>query len=318
VKKLIRNIILIVLTTLLASGILWARHKAATQLCNNVDVQIVNADSTHYVTPQGVLNELHKLGINLEGKRMNEINASHIEEALGNSAYLEDVDCVKSQNGNIIIRARQLVPVLRVFDGNESYYVNKAGKRMTANSSYHADVPVVQGHFTKAYPATRLLPMVQYVENDTLLRSLVSMYCVRDTNNIIIVPNIDGHVVNMGNTQGVANKFAKLKLFYSEVMPNKGWLTYDTISVKWDHQVVATRRVKAVEVKMEYNPEDDEQMPDAETMTVGDDEAKANKATSKKQDKTQANADKQTQAKPSNDKNKKQEQTNDKKKKEQN
>ena len=140
---------------------------------------------------------------------------------------------------------------------------------MAATNYYHSDVPVVQGHFTRKYPPTRLLPLIDYVEKDSLLRSLVSMYVVRDTNNILIVPTLSGHVVNMGNASGFENKFAKLRLFYEKVMPKKGWNTYDTISVKWSHQVVATRRVKAVEQVIEYNPEDDEQAPDIQTMTVG-------------------------------------------------
>jgi len=76
-------------------------------------------------------------------------------------------------------------------------------------------------------------------------------------------------VVNIGNADGFDNKFAKLKLFYSEVLPKRGWNTYDTISVKWNHQIVATRRVKAVPQIIEYDPEDDEQAPDIETMTTG-------------------------------------------------
>ena len=53
-------------------------------------------------------------------------------------------------------------------------------------------------------------------------------------------------------------------------MPAKGWETYDTISVKWSHQVVATRRKKAVKETMVYDPEEDEVIPDLETMAVDD------------------------------------------------
>ena len=96
-----------------------------------------------------------------------------------------------------------------------------------------------------------------------------------------------GHVVNIGNASGYENKFAKLKLFYSEVMPKRGWNTFDTISVKWNHQIVATRRSKAVAQVVQYDPEDDEQAPDIETMTVGaaDDAKKAPQGeAAKKQD----------------------------------
>ena len=270
---------MLVLAIALTTGILWARGKYREEVCTRVDVEVINGDSTSFVTPSGVLSDLAGQGINLKGKRMADIDASDIEEALHLSPYLETADIVKCQDGRLLIRVSQLEPVLRVFDGDKSYYINKAGKRMDATTYYHSDVPVVQGHFTKKYPATRLLPLVNYVESDSLLRSLVTMYCVRDTNNIIIVPEISGHVINIGNADGFENKFAKLKLFYREVLPKKGWNTYDTISVKWNHQVVATRRVKAVVQTIEYDPEDDEQAPDPQTMNVQevkpDDAAKA-------------------------------------------
>ena len=268
-KRLIQYSILTVLAVALTVGILWAREKSRGELCTGVDVEVINADSTSFVTPQGVLTDLKGQGIKLVGKHMGDINASDIEEALKVSPYLENADIVKCQNGKVLIRVSQLVPVLRVFDGEDSYYMNRAGKRMAATTYYHCDVPVVQGHFTRKYPATRLLPLIDYVEKDSLLRSLVTMYQVRDTNNIIIVPELSGHVVNIGNADGFENKFAKLKQFYTQVLPKRGWNTYDTISVKWNHQIVATRRIKAVEQILPDHSEDDEQAPDIETMTVG-------------------------------------------------
>lgn len=267
-KRLIQNSILIVLAAALGLGIMWARSKSQGEVCTAVEVEVINGDSTSFVTPKGVLSDLRGQGVTLVGKRMADINASDVEEALRISPYLESADIVKCQDGKILIRVSQLVPVFRVFDGDNSYYVNRAGKLMDAMSYYHSDVPVVRGHFTRKYPPTRLLPLIDYVENDSLLRSIVTMYSVLDTNNIIIVPEISGHVVNIGNAQGFENKFAKLKLFYREVMPKRGWNTFDTISVKWNHQVVATRRVKAVVQTIEIDPDEDEQAPDIETMNV--------------------------------------------------
>ena len=262
------------LAIVLVAGILWAREKSRGEVCTAVNVEVINSDSTAFVTPQGVLADLKSQGVKLVGKRLASIDASEIEEALRKSPYLESADVVKCQDGRVLIRVSQLVPVLRVFDGEQSYYVNRAGKRMAATANYHSDVPIVQGHFTKKYPATRLLPLIDYVERDSLLRSLVTMYQVHDTNNIIIVPEFSGHVVNIGNASGFENKFAKLKLFYKEVMPKRGWNTFDTISVKWNHQIVATRRAKAVPQVVQYDPNDDEQIPDMETMTVGTDNPK--------------------------------------------
>lgn len=306
-KRLIQNSILAVLAIALVIGILWARNKSRGELCTGIEVQVVNGDSTSFVTPEGVLNDLKGQGIKVVGKHMGDIDASDIEEALRLSPYLESADIVKCQGGKLLIRVSQLAPVFRVFDGEQSYYVNRAGKRMLASMYYHSDVPVVQGHFTRKYPPTRLLPLIDYVEGDTLLRSLVTMYTVRDTNNIILVPAISGHVINVGNVSGLENKFAKLKLFYKEVMPKRGWNTFDTISVKWNHQIVATRRVKAVQQTVIEAPDDDEQPPDIQTMTVGSaDDAKLAEQ--------QEKAAKPEAAKPDQDKAKKDDQKRDQKK----
>ena len=84
--------------------------------------------------------------------------------------------------------------------------------------------------------------------------------------NVMIVPTVSGHVVNLGDVNNIENKFKKLLLFYRKVMPEKGWQTYDTISVKWNYQVVATKRTKAVKEVMDWSEEYDEPDPDMEML----------------------------------------------------
>lgn len=259
---------LIALTALLIGGTFWARNKSRDEVCTEVRVEVVNDDGTSFVTPAGVIEELERKHIILKGKPVWQINVENVEKAIAQSQYIENVECMFVNGGCLKIKVSQIMPVMRIFDGDQSYYVNKDGKRMTAVATFNANVPVVEGHFTKAYSPLRLLPMIQYVESDSALKSLVTMYCVKDSNNIIIIPSVEGHVVNMGNCTGYESKFRKLKLFYNKVMPIKGWMYYDTISVKWDYQVVATRRDKVVEVVQQYDPEEDEIADNASTMKV--------------------------------------------------
>lgn len=264
-KHLVQTLIVVVLAAALVIAALWAQGKAGGERCTVVDVEIANADSSAFVTPDGVRAQLKTIGIKTVGQLMDDINTDRIEEALAASDYVEQAECVKCPGGRLLVSATQIVPVLRVFDGDNSYYVNRAGKRVAATASYHADVPVVEGHFTKQWQPTRLLPLVDAVE--AMDGQFASMYVARDSNNVFVVPRIKGHVVNFGPVTGIDSKLAKLRLFYREVMPQKGWMTYDTISLKWDHQVVATRRSKAKKVEIDYSDADDEPMADMQTMT---------------------------------------------------
>lgn len=268
IKKILLYIGLVIAVGLLVAGVIWTNYQASADKCRYVIVDIVNADSTAFVTEGGIINLLNKHDLNPEGKLLSSINADNIEHTLNQSEYLENVECIVKADNNILIKATQLVPVLRVFDGVDSYYLNKHGKRMNANGSYYADVPIVQGHFPNYERALDILPIAEYVEKDEALRDLVTMYTVRDSNNIFIVPCIYGHVVNFGDNTNIANKFAKLKKFYREVMPERGWLTYDTISLKWSYQIVANRRSKKKKAEIFYNPDEEEQAPSLESVTV--------------------------------------------------
>ena len=244
--KYARYIIIIILASLLLWGVLWAKGRTEGEKCVKVDIRIENNDSTSFVNAEGVLQYLNQCHLRLIGVPMKDISTVAVEEALARSPYLEYGECVKGADGVLLVKVKQLVPVMRVMDGDNAYYVNRDGKQMPVSTDFTSDVMIVKGHFTAQYPPKRLLPLIDYVQSDSVINALVGMIEFRDSNNIYIVPNIMGHVVNFGNVDNIENKFKKLLLFYRKVMPEKGWNTYDTISVKWRYQVVGNLRHKKV------------------------------------------------------------------------
>ena len=229
--KYARYIIIIILASLLLWGVVWAKGRTEGEKCVKVDIRIENNDSTSFVNAEGVLQYLNQCHLRLIGVPMKDIDIQAVE---------------KASDGVLMVKVKQLVPVMRVMDGDNAYYVNRDGKQMPVSTSFSSDVMIVKGHFTAKYPPQRLIPLIDYVQSDSMINALVGMIEYRDSNNIYIVPNILGHVVNFGSVDNIENKFKKLLLFYRKVMPEKGWNTYDTISVKWNHQVVGNLRHKKV------------------------------------------------------------------------
>ena len=170
-----------------------------------------------------------------------------LEHRLLASDKLQDANVTLLSNGCLAVDVTPMVPVARVFDKcKPSYYINASGKRISAELRYHIDVPVLVGSFDSVHPASRLLPLLDYISSHPTVSAMVATVTQESDGNIIIVPNIVGHVVNFGDTSRVEEKFANLRAFYRNVLPAKGWLTYDTVAVKWSGQVVATRREKVV------------------------------------------------------------------------
>ena len=222
----------------------WAHSEAARHKCVGIDVRIASATSADSITKRGVLEELEKYKGKIIGAQLNTINTADIQRYLTSFSNFESVECVLTPGGELRVNIVPMIPEIRVFGPDGSYYVNKDGKRINSNAEFFVDVPVVKGNFTKMFPASTVLPLVRFISSDPKMKDLVAMIDARDAHNLILVPRIHGHVINFGDTTRLAEKRDMLLLMYRRVMPYKGWSEYDTISVKFRGQIVATRRDK--------------------------------------------------------------------------
>ena len=222
----------------------WTRAEAAKNSCNGIDIQIVEGFSADSVTKKGVLLEINRYPHKILGAQIPQINTRNLEQYLKKFPQFEDVVCSFNTNGRLNVKVTPMVPELRVFEDSDSYYINKDGKRLTSKASFFVDVPVASGKFNKTFTPADILPVTRFIANDPLLNKLIGMVHAEDEDNIILIPRIHGHVINFGDTNRLAEKKRALIAVYKKVFPYKGWNEYDTISVKFQGQVVATRRKK--------------------------------------------------------------------------
>lgn len=260
-KTLLKWTILVFLFAYATAVTLWAHGEAARHACQGISVTIDSSGSPDSVTISGVTDELSKYPRKIKGEALPRINTLDIERYLSRLTNLEDVECSLTTDGMLSVRVVPMVPEIRVFEPDASYYINKDGKRIESKANFFVDVPVVCGRFSKDFPASHVLPVTRFIRKDAALNELVGMVEAKDPDNIILVPRIHGHVINMGDTGRLEEKRDALLTFYRRVMPYKGWETYDTISVRFRGQIVATRRDKginahSVEFPEETDPED--------------------------------------------------------------
>lgn len=243
-KNILRWTILCLLLLYLGGIWVWARSEAERHACKGVTISMGEKGLSDTITVRGVKAELMKYPRKIVGAPLTSINTLEIEKYLMGLNNFEDVQCYVSTNGFLNVSITPMIPEIRVFDGNESYYVNCQGKRINSNAEFFTDVPVLTGHFTKDFTPEAVLPIIRFVKKDPMLRDLTAMFEARDADNILLVPRITGHVINFGDTTRLEEKRKMLLTAYKNIIPYKGWGVYDTISVKFRGQIVATRRNK--------------------------------------------------------------------------
>ena len=220
------------------------RAEKRMSLYEGVDIEVADSAGTGFVTAADIDRTLGGLRAICARDPRGKINTLALERRLQAMPSVESASVTELNNGRLRLRVKPLVPVLRVMDGNSSYYINAAGKTISSDQGNCVDVPVIVGHFKSGKEVARLVPMFSYIHRHPEYDALVSSVSVSPRGDIIIVPAVTGHVINMGDTSRIEDKFKRLNRFYSEVMPVKGWEYFDTLSVKYSGRVIGTRAAK--------------------------------------------------------------------------
>lgn len=223
-------------------ALIWTKKQASHACCQGIDIEITDTIGHGFVTSREVARELGTLPDKAVGRLLDSIDIDSVERVMNSIDKFEHASVTRTTDGLIHLHVSPMHPVARVWDNGRSYYINREGKRIKADARYHTDVPVISGTFDSVFAPTALLPLLDYIEADSTWSSLITMIKTDRRHNVILIPMIRGHVINFGSVANIPDKFARLHRMYTDVLPVKGWSYYDTLSVKWDGQVVATRR----------------------------------------------------------------------------
>ena len=249
IKLILKWLILLALLSYIAIASMWAIDYAEQQTLDDIVINIDKNSPTKFVTKEGVIQKLGKNADKIKHTPIAELNIEKLERQLSQDNSFENVECYITSDNKLQIDIVPMIPEIRVFspDG-KSYYINKDGKRIDTGNEFFMDVPVVTGNFDQKFPAKNILPVTRHIAADDYLKNLITMIEVKSATNILLYPCIKGQVINIGDTTELTKKFDNLTLFYRKVMNHKGWETYDTISVKFRNQIVATRRDKSKKI----------------------------------------------------------------------
>lgn len=267
--------ILILFYLLVAVG--WSRFSASAERCvglENGRVEVIDPDNIGFITSKEITAELLGwLPDSISGISWAQFDLNELQDRLRALDKIENAEVVRLSDDCLRVRVWPMKPVARIWPSHgRSYYVNRDGKRILASAKYHVDVPQVVGDFDSIRPETSILPLLDDLAQDPEMEQMVSMIDASDSINVMLVPAVRGHLVNLGRPADVRVKLSRLKTFYKKVMPVKGWEFYDTLSLKWNGQIVATRRnAKMPDLTVKIIDELEHEGDDLATMAVTQD-----------------------------------------------
>ena len=243
------KILLILAGALLLTVIVIAANVSRSRSqVRSIEADIRYGHTPRLVEEQTVVDSVLAARPQLPTMQVKEVNRNEVAEAASKVSYLRDVTVAVSVSGRVVVKAVQRRPVARLFYSGKEYYFDAEGAVMPVSRVGECDVLVAGGDFTEPLRTDSLNSQVQslvkvasYLDKEKKYGVLIDQIFVERDGDVMMVPKIGDHVVELGDAENLDEKFGNLLAFYQKGMPRAGWNTYTKISLKFRRQVVCTK-----------------------------------------------------------------------------
>jgi len=252
------------LTALVVLGLMSAIRKEAHRTVGHPNILV------HVNGAEALLNE-HELKERLiEGKiyqpdaHFEQLNLLMVERRVQQMQEVKKVRVYKNLGGMWFIEVWLRKPIARLFAENgSSVYLDSDGQTIAVNNLHTAHVLVISGAFNEPLSRIKVSDFINndslknirklddchrisnYVCNDPLFNPLIGQVYLEKDGSFVLIPLVGDQKIVFGTAYSdsqVEDKFKRLRIFYEEGIPYKGWKKYSEINVKYDGQIVCKRR----------------------------------------------------------------------------
>lgn len=239
----------------------FSRSKQDSKLCSVLKIKVDTETGMHFINEDDVIAALRVEGLNPVGLMMSEVNLEEIETTLRKIPEIKSAEVYKSMNGEVGIKIYQRVPMARVFNqSGRNFYLDEDGFQMPVSEKYSPRVLVFTGNINdpatdlsareldlspeidKMYMADEIYKLAKFIKDDEFWSAQIQQVHVNSKLEFELIPTVGDHRVMFGNLENMEGKFNKLFVFYKEGLNNTDWEKYDTINVKFKHQIICTKK----------------------------------------------------------------------------
>ena len=231
---------------LLGAAMQQKNHK----VCKEVKIEITGAEEHMFIDEKDVLNILNASG-DVVGKDIATVALRQLEEELETNAWVKNAELFFDNQQVLMVSIEERQPTARVFTSQgSSFYLDTAGVRLPLSEKVTARVPV----FTN-FPNDKkvmslgdslllkdVIKLGSFILADSFWMAQIAQVDVQPDATFEIIPVIGDHVVAIGNTDDLENKFNRLYTFYKEAWLQNGMNKYEKLDVQFANQVVAVKK----------------------------------------------------------------------------
>lgn len=250
-KLTIRKEIKFVIGLVILAGLIAFSEVSREELhINNIIIRIDNLEENHYLDEEAVVSLMGLNSENLRGATLNRIGMRDIENRIRADRYVKEAQLFADLKGNLVVQAVLRRPIARIIrtDGSHAY-VAEDGTIMPVSRKYTSRVLLIGGRYASTLinqenlynseEGTAIMDLIYTIRNDKFWNAQLTQINIDMNGYAKIYPQVGGQLIELGRIEQIEDKLKRLRIFYKEILPRKGWNTYKRVNLEYENQIIA-------------------------------------------------------------------------------
>lgn len=240
-KKIFITLAATLLGLYVVVALFFLNSKKDETLCKGTDI-VIYGDGSNVLSIDNVNNILKNKHLHPAGKKMEDIDCGMIEKAINSYSLVDECQSYKTHKQLVGIRIKCKKPIMHIFDKNEKeFFIDEKGDIIEGmNSTLY--LPIANGFIERDMAKKELLDIAIFLQNNKFWQEQIEQIYFTPSKDIVIIPRVGNHTIEIGKSDNLEQKFDKLLEFYEKGLNEIGWNKYKKINIEFDNKVIGTKR----------------------------------------------------------------------------
>ena len=256
-KKAAKYVLIVVCGVLLAA-VLIASCIAGSQardglMCKGLEISILDSLENSFVSKADVRKYLDKEYGRYIGEKLDSLDLVKIEKIIDGRSAVRKSQAYVTRDSILRIDITQRKPVVRFQKKDGGFYADAEGYIFPLQVNYASHVQIIDGDIPLAANSgykgaienagerewfDNVMNVVRYIEGSRTWKGKIVQIHVEKNGEIILVPREGKQIFKFGQPVQVSEKFGKMEMYYTHIVPEKGSEAYKTVDVRFADQIV--------------------------------------------------------------------------------
>ena len=172
--------------------------------------------------------------------RKDKLDLNKLEKAVSSNQMVEESEVFVTIDGVLKAVVKQKTPIVRVFDGKRSFYIDYKGNTMPLSANFTARVPLVLGVIRKQNSEALAELFRKIYDDEFLKKNIIAIQIMPNGSLKMLNRNFD-YQIDFGGAKNVDAKFQNYKAFFQKAVVDSSLYKYKKIDLRFTQQVICTK-----------------------------------------------------------------------------